>query len=775
MADYIERVKVVGTVDMNTEEAERKLGQLKEPITVRLDVEDKGLFQSIQQDINKIERAVSKIDFSGIGKNLSDEVKKGTEQAVKDIQKFEKRKKDISKQQDISEKILSSAKKNILDGTYSSILDKQENELQKYDKINSEILNKARAYHKEYKNIVKDLEKHYDEKSSTNFNDSELFSKIQRLKILNTSFDSIKKDFSSSTEVKTQKQFDGLVRSFEKADKKLNEIKLKFKNTSNFELGSIGYEQLTSDLKEATKASERFRDAMQDVSTANLNDMEADLKSINNLTNKAGKNFEKFSSSISDLQKKNALNEAKAWGRQNSKATLSYSGEWSNIISNLGSASTIGQYNDAIEQLKSFKLDMKAQGKTGRTYWGEMKDVASRVSQIALTYGLLEDVAMEMPRQIYESVKEVNAAQIELAKVSEASTGQLSTYYDEAAVSAKKYGSSVSDIISSTADWQKLGYNLKDAEKLSNVTTLYQRVGDNMTQETASENLISTLQGFQLDASQATSVIDKFNEVANSFAIGSDGLGEALQRSAASFYTSGTDLSKSIALITGTNTVLQDPVRVGNMWKTVSARLRGADQELIDMGETTEGMVESTSKLRDLVKGTTGFDIMVDEAGTQFKDIYDIVVGIGEKFQEIPDIERAGLLEALAGKNQSNALAAALTNIDTIKQAYQTAEYESVGSAERELANYQKGIEYSLGKFQATFQEFSTTALSSDLAKGIIDTGSGLLGLITKGIGNSSSLETIISAITGGYLTKNGLGKHKNKIVVLNALLYKVA
>ena len=189
MADYIERVKVVGTVDMNTEEAERKLGQLKEPITVRLDVEDKGLFQSIQQDINKIERAVSKIDFSGIGKNLSDEVKKGTEQAVKDIQKFEKKKKDISKQHEVSKQILSTAKKNILDGTYSSILDKQENELQKYDKINSEILNKARAYHKEYKNIVKDLEKHYDEKSSTNFNDSELFSKIQRLKILNTSFD----------------------------------------------------------------------------------------------------------------------------------------------------------------------------------------------------------------------------------------------------------------------------------------------------------------------------------------------------------------------------------------------------------------------------------------------------------------------------------------------------------------------------------------------------------------------------------------------------------
>lgn len=41
-----------------------------------------------------------------------------------------------------------------------------------------------------------------------------------------------------------------------------------------------------------------------------------------------------------------------------------------------------------------------------------------------------------------------------------------------------------------------------------------------------------------------------------------------MQRSAASFNAAHTDISKSIALITGTNTTLQDPQRVGNMWKT---------------------------------------------------------------------------------------------------------------------------------------------------------------------------------------------------------------
>lgn len=177
---------------------------------------------------------------------------------------------------------------------------------------------------------------------------------------------------------------------------------------------------------------------------------------------------------------------------------------------------------------------------------------------------------------------------------------------------------------------------------------------------------------------------------ANNFPIDTAGIGEALQRSAASFYAANTDLSKSIALITGTNSVVQDPSRVGNMWKTVSMRIRGAVQELEEAGEDTDGVVESTAQLRDLVKGLTGFDIMADEAGTQFKDIYDIVVGIGREWQNLTDIEQSGLLETLAGKMQGNALSAALNNISMIEEAYETAE-NSAGFALEEQEAYEKG------------------------------------------------------------------------------------
>ena len=103
------------------------------------------------------------------------------------------------------------------------------------------------------------------------------------------------------------------------------------------------------------------------------------------------------------------------------------------------------------------------------------------------------------------------------------------------------------------------------------------------------------------------------------------------------------------------------------MWRTVSARLRGSETELKEMGEDTDGLVTSTSKLQALVKGITGFDIMKDK--DTYKDIYDIVLGIGEKWKDLSDIDRASLLEALAGKQQSNALLPPLVILISLRRA----------------------------------------------------------------------------------------------------------
>lgn len=188
------------------------------------------------------------------------------------------------------------------------------------------------------------------------------------------------------------------------------------------------------------------------------------------------------------------------------------------------------------------------------------------------------------------------------------------------------------------------------------------------------------------------------------------------------------------------------------MWKTVSARIRGAKTELTEMGEETDDMVESTSKLRSLVKGITGFDIMKDE--NTFKDIYDIVIGIAEKWDSLSDIDQASLLESLAGKNQSNALAAALSNVDLLKKSYQEAT-NAEGSARKEQEKYAKSIQYSIDQAKASMEELANDFLSSDLLKGIVNLGNSAIGFLDDIIDKAGTLPTLLTAIVAALSFKN--------------------
>lgn len=391
-------------------------------------------------------------------------------------------------------------------------------------------------------------------------------------------------------------------------------------------------------------------------------------------------------------------------------------------------------------------------GRAGRS----LKDIfqTSRLHQmVAQVAGMFSFYDLiNLGRQFASTVTDINTQITELAKVSEQSSKQIYADFDSYADIAKEVRGTISDTIAATADWSKNGYSIPDAKQLAEISQLYKNVGDGIDIDTANESLISTLKGFQLEADQAEHIVDVFNEVSNNEAISSGGIGEALQRSAASFNAASTSLEKSVSLVTATNSVLQNPEKVGNMWRTVSARLRGSETELKEMGEDTDGLVTSTSKLQALVKGITGFDIMKDK--DTYKDIYDIVLGIGEKWQDLSDIDRASLLEALAGKQQSNALAAALSNIDILKKSYEEAT-NAEGSAREENEEYSKSIQASIDLAQAKLEQLANDTLNSNFLKGAIDAGGKLIDILDSIVKSGNAIPAVATAIAAAFSFKN--------------------
>lgn len=179
---------------------------------------------------------------------------------------------------------------------------------------------------------------------------------------------------------------------------------------------------------------------------------------------------------------------------------------------------------------------------------------------------------------------------------------------------------------------------------------------------------------------------------------------------------------------------------------------RLAETELEELGEETDEYTKTTSKLRDLVQSLTGFDIMIDE--DTFKDVYEIILGIGKEWDNLTDVEQASLGEALAGKRNANALYAVLGNLDTLQSAYKTAE-NSAGSAQKEQENYQKSIQYSIDVTKAKLEELSNDLLSSDFLKGAIDAGGKLIDILDGIVKSGNAIPAVATAIAAALSFKN--------------------
>ena len=488
---------------------------------------------------------------------------------------------------------------------------------------------------------------------------------------------------------------------------------------------------------------------------ARLKAIDGEIKEISDASQDLTNRLIKQGSKISDI-----VSQMKIFKSQNTNMSSSQKQTLDEMISYAEGLEKAGrtagkEFDDLRASFSAFKADVAETGNMGKNFLSQIGNRLSDMNSKFVAQFLSWQDWIRYLQQGFNLVNEINKSVTELRKVSDGTESDLNNALKQATSDAKELGSSISNIVSLQADWARLGYSIPDAEKLAKTTQLYVNVGDNMSTETASENLISTLQGFQLDANKAESIIDKFNEVANHYAIDTQGIGEALKRSAASFNAANTSLSESIALVTTANAVVQDPDSIGTTFKTLSARIRGAETELQNLGEETDEYTKTTSKLRDLVKSLTGFDIMEDE--NTFKSIYDILLGIGKEWSNLTDLEQSSLGEALAGKRNANVLYSVMQNIDQLEDVYKTAE-NSAGSAQKEQENYQKSIQYSIDVTKAKLEELANDFLSSDFLKGAIDAGGKFIDILDGIVNHVGILRTAFIGLAG-YLTAKNANK----------------
>lgn len=409
---------------------------------------------------------------------------------------------------------------------------------------------------------------------------------------------------------------------------------------------------------------------------------------------------------------------------------------------------SLSKVTQSVKPLSSYISEM------GQKFRSLSQYLISNFGFQALTTGIRSGVT---------SIKELDSAMTELKKTSEGTKQEYRDFTTQARSDAKDIGSTTTQITNSAADFSRLGYTLGESQTLAKNTGVLKNVSEFESIDDATTAMISMMKAYDVKVDDSMDLIDKMNLIGNNYAISTDGIATALQDSGSALVAAGNDFDKSVALVTAANSVVQDPSKVGAGLRTIALRLRGTTaEELSSMGEDTEGLVETTSKLNSNIKSLTAVNgkagVSILDMNGNYRDTYDILKDISQVWNDIGKQDladgqnrQAALLEMMAGKNRSNILASILQHPELLTDVYNDSANNYQNSAQNELNTYLDSIEAKTTKIKESWSQLWQSEGTTNTFKGLLDVGNGAVGLLNI-LGLNKSLAGV-----GGMLVSHAM------------------
>lgn len=450
-----------------------------------------------------------------------------------------------------------------------------------------------------------------------------------------------------------------------------------------------------------------------------------------------------------------------AWLKRNSAAAKTFGGQIRSLQAELKSCDAT-RFSGIQSEFKTITTQAEIIGKTGLSMGDRLKMQFTKLSSYFGAASVIM-TGIQAVKEGFQNVLDVDTKLTELYRVTDFTSSQYSDVYDTLTTSAQKYGATLTDLISQTADWSRAGFSDPDtAARLSEITSVYQHIAD-LDAKTSMENLLTAYKGFEPQlkkqfggdaAAAAEHIADVYNEIDNNYATTAADIGEAVKRSASALSLAGNSLEETAGMVTGITEVTQDPEKAGNSLKVLSMRLRGMKGELQDLGEETDENVENLSQMQGKVLNLTHGKVNIFDNTGDFKSTYEIMQGIADIYDDLTDSDKADLLETIAGKNRANEVAALIQNWDRVAQATESAE-NSAGSAMAEQEKYANSLQGRLNSLTSSLQTISNTALDSGFLKGLVSGATEAINILNKVIDTIGIIPTV-ATVAGAAMSLSG-------------------
>ena len=559
---------------------------------------------------------------------------------------------------------------------------------------------------------------------------------------------------------------------YEKYQKKIQSLENYSKNNSNYKNDSIKKYLYGEDGTGKTSGKlKELRDQLASIESTKpgkaIQDFDKKCKTLDTTIDSTSQHLKELGFDFRDINQANVdMTKFKSVYERATKLedSIANKSKYSWLIDSLNgikssAAGCEGNVTDLSARLSNLEVEASRCGATTETLGQKLSRLFKEHFQTAIAMAGVAMVKQGL-REVYNNVLELDTAVTELKKVSKMTGDEMNEYLDRTATNARELGANISDLVSSTADWKRLGYTDKDSEELARVSALMANVGDQIDNATtASSYLISAMQGFGLVADDAERLLDCMNQIANTEPVSMNDLGIIMQKSSAAMSAAGNTYQETLSLAAAVNGVLQDADTSGTYLKTLSMYLRASKTDAENAGIATDGMANSVSELRSELKQLAGVDIMKDD--NTFKSTYQIMKELSEVWKDLSDTTQANITELISGKRGGQSTSALLNNFSVAEDAMKQA-LNSSGSAMRENQTYMDSLQAKLNQLDSAFQKFSTDLMKSDIPKFFVSLTTVFVDGADSAVKFAGALPTLTAAISGVLSVMQMSGKLKN-------------
>ena len=379
-----------------------------------------------------------------------------------------------------------------------------------------------------------------------------------------------------------------------------------------------------------------------------------------------------------------------------------------------GKGSVLGDTAAIDKQNKKLKKNAQLVGaaaKANKKFGSTTMDITKKVAQFGAVTAVIRGVTdgvTDMVRNVYE----LDGALTEFKKVSDLSGKGLKDYTDQAYEVGRTVAKTGTEMVQAATEFKKAGFNEQDSMELGRVASMYQNVADQeITAGEAANFIVSQMKAYNLTAQDSEHIIDAVNEVSNQFAVSSADIATNIGKASAALATGNITYEQSIGLMTGMTEITRNGAKSARGLVSIQSRYN----QILD---------ESSSTGKKLSAWYKEHNIEIKDQNGQLKSFFEVGKEVADKWQDMSDNEKKYYLNAQAGANQSQNLAALMRNYNKVLEATKVAEKSSMGamgSAAKENARYMESMEGKLQNLRSAWEKLSYKLINSDEIKKGID------------------------------------------------------